>query len=143
VAATLRPFLIFDLNGADARALELAHGAENIDRPAIAGVGVGDHRNGHHIGDSTDMLDDLLERNDADVRGAENAHRYTRAGDIDGREPRCFDQPRGDAVEFADTRADLPELLTRVRPCILRIGMNARDRNPFELRQSRIQTPMR
>src|SRR5439155_23149697 len=44
VTALLRGDLILDVDGGHAGALVLLHGADHVDRVAVAGIGVGDHR---------------------------------------------------------------------------------------------------
>ena len=45
VAAALGADLVFDVDRGDTRRLEILHRADDVDRVAVAGVGVGHHRN--------------------------------------------------------------------------------------------------
>src|SRR5882672_7233136 len=54
---------------------KLAHGADDVERAAIAGVGVGDHRDGNRIADAAHAVQNLAEAQGAHVRRTERAHR--------------------------------------------------------------------
>src|SRR5262245_4580304 len=71
MAATLGEILVLELDSVGAGALERAHCAHDVDRVAVAGVGVDDQMRGYALADERQRLRDLRHRDEADVRAAE------------------------------------------------------------------------
>ena len=106
MAAALGRDLVLDMNGSDANAFELTHGAHQIDGIAVAGVGIGDHRNFHHRDDLRCPFDGFRHAHQANVRDAHAP------GDRAAAEIRRFvagflDKPRRKAVEAAGRDEEL------------------------------------
>jgi hypothetical protein len=76
---------------------ELADGAPGVQRVAVAGVGVGDHRHLGVLDDEGHALDDLGEAEQAEV-GIAHAAGDAAAGGVDGREAGVAGQPRREPV---------------------------------------------
>ena len=57
MAAALGPRLVFDVHAGDAGFLVIADGAPRVDRIAVAGIGIGDHRQLRGIDDAAGVVD--------------------------------------------------------------------------------------
>ena len=122
VAALLGRDLVFEMEGGDAGLLVLPHAADHVERVAVAGVHVGDHRDVQGVHRARDVLRDLGHREQAHVRIAGRA-RVAAAGEVDRLESRDLHEPRGQRVVGA--RHDgvgvfgeqLAQLLSRAHEC--------------------------
>src|SRR5262245_42332560 len=114
VAAALRKCLVLELNGARPRAFEQAHGAPDVERVAIAGVGVNDQIGVDAIADHGDNLDNLAHAHETDVRSAEPRIRDRCAGDVQRPETALFGDQRGERV--VDAGSDHDGLAHEARP---------------------------
>ena len=97
MAAFLRKALVLDMDAGDAARLVFAHGAHDVELVAVAGIGVGDHRQLDRGGDAAGVVDHLRHRDQAEIGIAER-RRGAGAGHVDAVEPGLRDQLRGDAV---------------------------------------------
>ena len=79
--------------------LELLHGAGDVHRGAVAGVGVEDDRNINGCSDIACYQCAFGEGDQADVGSAEQAGGHAVAGDADGLETGGLGEPGGEAVE--------------------------------------------
>ena len=70
MAAALGEILVLELDRGRARALERAHRAHDIERVAVAGIGIDDQVRADAIADQRDRLGDLAHADEADVRAA-------------------------------------------------------------------------
>ncbi len=77
--------------------LVFAHGADHVDRIAVAGIGIGDDRDRDRLDGAADELDILGQAQQAEIRVAAGA-RIAAAGQIHRRKPGRFDEPRGQRV---------------------------------------------
>ena len=102
--AALGKILVLDLDRVGARALEQAHGALDIERIAVAGVGVDHEMRAHAVADQRDGLDHLVHADQADVGAAEPRIGDGRAGDIERLEAGLLRDQRGERV--VDARRD-------------------------------------
>ena len=88
MAAALGKLLVLELDRAGAGALEQPHGALDVERVAVAGVGVDDQMGVDAVADQRDGVDDLAHGDEADVGAAEPRVGDRRAGDIERLEAR-------------------------------------------------------
>ena len=95
MAATLGKILIFDLDRLRARLLEQPHRARDIERIAIAGIGIDNEIGIDAIADQRDRINDFGETDQADIRPPEPRIGDGRAGNIERMKPGlCRDQRR-------------------------------------------------
>ena len=60
MTALLRPFLVLDLHGADTRRAPNSRMVrDHVEQAAIAGVGIGNHRDRHRIADAAHTIEDF------------------------------------------------------------------------------------
>ena len=83
MAAALGEVLVLELDGVGAGALEQTHGALDIERIAVAGVGVDDEMRADAVADQRQRLDHLAHADEADVGPAEPRVGDGRAGDVE------------------------------------------------------------
>ena len=110
VTALLGCHLILDVDAGDPRPLVLLHGADDVERVAVAGVGVGDDRQFAGGDDPGGVVDHLAHREQADVGPPEQRRRRPEPGHVHRREPRLFHQAGAETVEDAGSQY-------RVRAC--------------------------
>ncbi len=72
MAAALGHLLVLNVTGGDARALVGANGAGDVHGVAVAGVGVGDHRQLHRVGDASGLLDHFSEAQKTEIGNAQS-----------------------------------------------------------------------
>ena len=104
MAAALGKILVLDLDGVGAGALQQPHGALDIERIAVAGVGIDDEMRADAVADQRDRLDHLVHADEADVGPAEPRIGDRRAGDVERLEAGAFGDQRGERV--VDARRD-------------------------------------
>jgi hypothetical protein len=78
MAAFFRQQLVFDVNGRGTCILESAHHVHDIERFAIAGVAIDQHRQAADAGNLADEEGDFLDCDDAEIRQAHRS-RHRRA----------------------------------------------------------------
>ena len=98
VAALLGKGLILEVERRNAGALEGAGGALRIKRVAVAGIGIGDDRDADDVDHSGKPRDDLVRRDQADVRYAAGP-RDGAAARVHRGKPGLLDEARGEPVE--------------------------------------------
>jgi hypothetical protein len=100
MAAFFREFLVLDVDPRNTAAFEFPHRTKDVELVAITGVGISDHR---HLdcGDQTAGIGYHLRHRDEAEIGVSQTRRGAGAGHVDGRKPRLFDQPGGNAVVSA------------------------------------------
>ena len=86
------------------------HGPDHVDRVAVAGVGVGDHRDVDRLGDPSGVVDHLRKRHQPDVGAAETRCGAAETGHVRSREPGLLDQPRSQRVVAARSQHHLAGL---------------------------------
>ena len=122
MAAALGEILVLDLDRVRAGALEQAHGALDIERIAIAGVGIDDEMGAHAVADQRDRFDHLVHAHQADVRAAEPRIGDAGAGDIKRLEAGPLGDQRGeriiDAGRDQDRRACAGGRVRWYRSCV-------------------------
>jgi hypothetical protein len=101
VAASLRPHLVLEEAARGAELHELAHGALDVERVAVAGVDVDQHRDVDGSDDVPGGVDHLGLRQQAEVGLAEPRGGQAVARDEDGAEPRLLGELRGERVPDA------------------------------------------
>jgi hypothetical protein len=112
---SLWPLLVLDVDRGDARALVFTHGAHDIHRAAIAGVGIGDERNACGLGDAARVVDHLRHRQETDVGHSETRGRRAASGHVERFEAFTRDDARihrvGDAggEQELRSREELPK----------------------------------
>ena len=104
MAAALGKVLVLELDGIGAGALEQAHGALDIERVAVAGIGIDHEMRRHAVADQADGLDHLAHADQPDVGAAEPRIGDGRAGDVERLEAGLFGDQRGERV--IDARRD-------------------------------------
>ena len=67
MAASLRKRLVLEMEGGNAGALEGAGGRSGVDRVAVTGIGVRDHRHLDHVHHGHQPIDDRADRDKAEV----------------------------------------------------------------------------
>ena len=87
VAAFLGQHLVLDMDRAGAGLLEGAHHVHDVQRLAVAGVAVDQHRQARGARDLADEEADLVDRDDAEI-GQAHRGRHRRAGEIERVEAR-------------------------------------------------------
>ena len=92
MAAALGHLLVFEVNAGGAGGLEEPDGALDVQGLAEAGVGVAEERQGGRLGDERACVDELGQREEADVGHAEPG-RQGAAGEVDGLEAEPLGQP--------------------------------------------------
>ena len=97
MAALLRQDLVLDMDRAGARLLEGAHHVHDVQRLAVAGVAVDQHRQARGARDLADEEADLVDRDDAEI-GQAHRGRHRRAGKIQRVEARGAGLQRRHAV---------------------------------------------
>ena len=93
VAAALGKRLVLQVERGHPGPLELAHRATDVQRVAVAGVGVGDDRHARLLDDVGEPVDDLARREQAEV-GIAHAARDPPAGGVERGEARARGQTR-------------------------------------------------
>ena len=93
MAAALGKILVLELDRVGAGALELADRAHDIERVAVAGVGIDDQVRVDAVADQRQRLGDLGHADEADVGPAEPGVGDGRAGDIERGEPGLASRP--------------------------------------------------
>ena len=83
MAAALGKVLVLDLDRVGAGAFEQPHGALDIERVTVAGVGVDDEMGGDAVADQRDGIGDFAHADEADVRPPEPRIGDGRAGNIE------------------------------------------------------------
>ena len=81
MAAFLRQQLILDMHRAGAGILEAAHHVHHVERFAVAGIAIDQHRQAGGAGDLADEKADFIYRDNAEV-GQAHRGRHRRAGQI-------------------------------------------------------------
>ena len=121
MAAFLGRDLVFDVKGGDPRFLVLADRADDVDRVAVAGIGVGDDRDFDRFDRHADKADVLGEGQEPEI-GIAVRPRIAAAGQIDRLEPGLLDETRGQSVigaghhRIAGTPDQPPHLLPHRHP---------------------------
>ena len=110
VAAFLREALVLDVEPGDAALLVLAHGPRHVELVAVAGIGVGDHRDFHRGGEAAGVVRHLAHGEEA-VIGVAERRGGAGAGHVHGGKAGLLDGARADAVVSAgrDQQAVLRE----------------------------------
>ena len=98
MAAALGEVLVLELDRGGAGALELADGAMDVQRVAVAGVGVDDQVRGHAVADQRQRLGHLGHGDEPDVRPAEPRVGDGGAGDVERLEAGLRRDQRGERV---------------------------------------------
>jgi predicted NUDIX family NTP pyrophosphohydrolase len=98
VSALLRQHLVLQVDAGHSRLLVQRDGAQHVDRVAVAGVGVGDHRDVDRRRHPPRVVDHLGAGQQADVGAADQRRRRPEAGHVDDVEPGLLDQPGGERV---------------------------------------------
>ena len=104
MAAALGEILVLELDGVGAGALEQAHRALDIERVAVAGVGIDHEMRRHAVADQADGLDHLAHADQPDIGAAQPRIGDGRAGDVERLEAGLFGDQRGERV--IDARRD-------------------------------------
>ena len=99
VAALLGGHLVLDVDPGDPGRLVGADGADHVQRVAVAGVGVGDHRDVDAVGDPPGAGGHLGHGQQANVRPPDRPRRGAEPGHVHGREPGLLHEPGGQRVE--------------------------------------------
>ena len=98
VPALLGHDLVLELDPGDAGLLVELHGADDVDRVAVAGVGVGDDRDVDGGDDPAGVVDHLRARQQTHVGAADQRGRRPEAGHVDRVEAGLLDQPGAQRV---------------------------------------------
>ena len=93
VPALLRHDLVLELDAGDAGLLVELHGPDDVDRVAVSGVGVGDHRHVDGGHDPAGVVDHLRAREQSHVGAADQRRRRPEAGHVDDVEAGLLDEP--------------------------------------------------
>ena len=101
VPALLGRDLVLHVQPRHARLLVLAHRAHRVQRVAVAGVGVGDHRQRHRARQVRGVIRHLGEGGEAEVGLAQVRGGGARARHVHRGEARRLDEARGEAVVSA------------------------------------------
>ena len=101
VAAALGKILVFQLDHGGARALEGAHRALHVQRVAVAGVAVDDHRQRHAVGDARQHVGGFAGGGQAHVRAAELGVGHGTAGQVQRLEAGLLGQEGAERVIHA------------------------------------------
>ena len=108
MSAPLRKFLVLELDGIGAAALEHLDGAADIDRIAEAGVGIDDQRQRDNVAHRADVAGEFGQRDQADIRHAERRIGDAGAGDINRLEADILNDARGERVCRARQKHGFP-----------------------------------
>ena len=84
VAALLRYFLVFELDGGDTGGLIAHHGVANVQQAAIARIGIGDDRGGAALAEAAHPPDHVGKGGDAGIGDAEMRGDGAVAGGVQG-----------------------------------------------------------
>ncbi len=106
MAAALGKVLVLELDRGGAGALELAHGAHDVERIAVAGVGIDHEMRIDAVADQRQRLRHLGHGDEADVGPAEPGVGDRGAGDIERREARLRGDQRGERIVHAGRHDD-------------------------------------
>jgi hypothetical protein len=90
--------LVLEVDAGHPGLLVLADRAHDVDRVAVAGVRVGDHRDVHRADDPAGVVDHLGAGEQAHVRAADQRGGGAEPGHVDGVEAGLLDQPGGQRV---------------------------------------------
>ena len=102
VAAALRLHLVLEMAAGRAGADQVRNGAGDVEGRAPAGVGVHQQRQVAGRGDAPDVLADVVQAGDAEVRQAERRVRDAGAGKVQGAEAGPLGEQRAEGVDGAD-----------------------------------------
>ena len=102
VAAALRLHLVLEVAAGRARADQVRNGARDVEGRAPAGVGIDQQRQVAGRGDAADVLADVVQAGDAEVRQAERGVRDARAGEVEGAEAGALGEQRAEGIDGAD-----------------------------------------
>ena len=97
MAALFGHDLIFDVNGGDASALVLLHGADHVERIAVAGVGIGNYAERPRPGRCGARCPPSASSSAGRRRAAEQRRRCAKAGHVHGGKSGLLDDARGQA----------------------------------------------
>ncbi len=97
VPAFFRRHLVLDVEGGDPGLFVFPDRADHVERVAVAGVGIGDHRDSHRLDRQPDKAHVLRERQQAEI-GIAVRPRIAAAGQVDRLEAGLLDEPRGERV---------------------------------------------
>ena len=100
----------------DASRLEGTDGAYHVERVAVPGVSVRDHRNVHASRDPRGVAGHLGHRQQAHIRPPEQRRRGTESGHVHRRETGFLDQPGGQRIECPGRHDRLPGLQQGPQP---------------------------
>jgi hypothetical protein len=98
MAATFGEVLILNLDGTGAGAFQKAHGALDVERVAVAGVGVDDEMSADPVADERDRLHDFVHADEADVGPPEPRIGNAGAGDVQRLEAGAFGNKGGERI---------------------------------------------
>ena len=98
VAAALGKGLVLELDRVGAGAFEQPHGARDIERIAVAGIGIDDQIGGNPVADRADDVGDFAHADQADVGAPEAGIGDRRAGYVKRPERGLFGDQRGEGV---------------------------------------------
>ena len=98
MAAPFGKILVFDLDGAGAGAFQQPHGALDVERVAVTGVGIDDQMHADPVADERDRLHHLAHADETDVRPPEPGIGDAGAGDVQRFEARALGDERGQRV---------------------------------------------
>lgn len=121
LAAAFGRDLVFEMQGSNPGLDVIGHGTANVKWPAIAGIGIGNHRNPGHTAHRAGMLGHFGLGHEAKIGHADPACRRAKPGHVDRLEPCLRDQPCSKRVNRARRRKNtrirqpLPELFCRHR----------------------------
>jgi hypothetical protein len=96
--AALRRHLVLEMERRHPGRLVLADCAHDVERVAVAVVGVGDHGDADGLHETAGVVDHLAERQQPDVGASQERRRGAVAGHVHGFEARLLDQPRRQRV---------------------------------------------
>ena len=116
--ALLRHHLVLQVDPRDAGLLVVPHRAHDVDRVAVAGVGVGDRRHVDGRDDPPGVVDHLRAGQQPDVRAPDQRGRGPKPGHVDDVEPGLLHEPRGEGVvrPGGDDRARAGQQLAQPGP---------------------------
>src|SRR6185295_9890853 len=136
MAAALGPDLVLDRDRREPCALEGAGDKVNVQRIAIAGVGVGEEGNARAGGELLASPQVLVEGENAAVGKAKQAFGEARAADRGGLIAEPLDQPHAVAVEHAGKNQDLLGFDQRSKGAAIRHGVPPKVARPVSTRAS-------
>ncbi len=102
VAAALGRLLVLQVDARHAARLVVVHRADHVDRVAVAGVGICDHRDGDRLRHAPGVLDHLAARQQRHIGTAEQGAGGGEAAHVDDVEAGLLDQPSGQPVVGTD-----------------------------------------